>query len=176
MSSVAARGGLIASMHNPQNQRPSQVQTLREVIVNIRDPTTIASIRAMNPRNLKAHVDRAIKQSSNKHIRKLKTVSDNKAFIPTVEIKTYNPRVPLEKRHGHTPEVRGMPRQTQSVARPVPNQDTGTSQNQSGIQTTTKVPPGSHNSPNRHRNGPNNPDDIKASTRTKPEPEHTPKA
>ncbi|GKT51829.1 nucleic-acid-binding protein from mobile element jockey [Colletotrichum spaethianum] len=87
-ASVAARGGLIASMHNPQNQRPSQVQTLREVIVNIRDPTTIASIRAMNPRNLKAHVDRAIEQSSNEHIRKLKTVSANQLKSGDLSIKT----------------------------------------------------------------------------------------
>ncbi|KDN62136.1 hypothetical protein CSUB01_12086 [Colletotrichum sublineola] len=121
---------------------------------------------------------------------------DNKAFIPTVEIKYIgwltrsstiksassviveicNLRVPFEKRHGHTLEVRGMPRRTRSVARPVPNQDTGISQNQSGIQTTTKVPPGSHSSPNRHRNSPNNPDDIEASTGTEPEPEHTPGA
>ncbi|GKT61138.1 zinc finger CCHC-type protein [Colletotrichum tofieldiae] len=101
-ASVAARGGLTGSMHNPHNQKASQTQTLREIIVNIRDPITIASIRAMNPRSLKAHVDRAIEESSNEHVRKLKPVSmdmdrfseirddllqDNKAFIPTAEIK-----------------------------------------------------------------------------------------
>ncbi|GKT52006.1 uncharacterized protein ColSpa_12187 [Colletotrichum spaethianum] len=39
-----------------------------------------------------------------------------------------------------------------------------------------RLPPGIHSSPNRHRNGPNNPDDIEASTGTEPEPEHTPGA
>lgn len=87
-ASVAARGGLTGSMHNPQNQRLSQVQTLREIIVNIRDPTTITSIRAMNPRNLKAHVDRAIEQSTNEHISKLKTVSANQLKSGDLSIKT----------------------------------------------------------------------------------------
>nr|XP_036581842.1 zinc knuckle [Colletotrichum truncatum]KAF6790285.1 zinc knuckle [Colletotrichum truncatum] len=87
-ASVAARGGLVGSIHNPQNQRPNHVQTLREIIVNIRDPVTIASIRAMNPRSLKAHVDRAIEQSNNEHIRKLKTVSANQLKSGDLSIKT----------------------------------------------------------------------------------------
>lgn len=87
-ASVAARGGLAGSMHNPHNQRAPQTQTLREIIVNIRDPITIASIRAMNPRSLKAHVDRAIEQSSNEHIRKLKTVSANQLKSGDLSVKT----------------------------------------------------------------------------------------
>ncbi|KAK1510598.1 hypothetical protein CABS01_16817, partial [Colletotrichum abscissum] len=87
-ASVAARGGLAGSMHNPCNQRASQTQILREIIVNIRDPITIASIRAMNPRSLKAHVDRAIEQSSNEHIRKLKTVSANQLKSGDLSVKT----------------------------------------------------------------------------------------
>ncbi|OHE90236.1 zinc knuckle [Colletotrichum orchidophilum] len=61
---------------------------MREVIVNIRDPITIASIRAMNPRNLKVHVDRAIEHSNNEHIRKLKTVSANQLKSGDLSIKT----------------------------------------------------------------------------------------
>ncbi|KAF4772699.1 hypothetical protein HER10_EVM0002042 [Colletotrichum scovillei] len=87
-ASVAARGGLAGSMHNPYNQRASQTQTLREIIVNIRDPTTIASLRAMNPRSLKAHVDRAIEQSSNEHTRKLKAVSANQLKSGDLSVKT----------------------------------------------------------------------------------------
>ncbi|KAK2005382.1 hypothetical protein LZ32DRAFT_194398, partial [Colletotrichum eremochloae] len=87
-ASVAARGGLTGSMHNPHNQKASQTQTLREIIVNIRDPITIASIRAMNSRSLKAHVDRAIEESSNEHVRKLKTVSANQLKSGDLSIKT----------------------------------------------------------------------------------------
>ncbi|GKT61208.1 hypothetical protein ColTof4_01299 [Colletotrichum tofieldiae] len=87
-ASVAARGGLTGSMHNPRNQRSSQTQTLREIIVNIRDPITIACIRAMNSRSLKAHVDRAIEESSNEHIRKLKAVSANQLKSGDLSIKT----------------------------------------------------------------------------------------
>ncbi|KAK1509299.1 hypothetical protein CABS01_16853, partial [Colletotrichum abscissum] len=54
----------------------------------VQDPITIASIRAMNPRSLKAHVDRAIEQSSNEHIRKLKTVSANQLKSGDLSVKT----------------------------------------------------------------------------------------
>ncbi|KAK1993566.1 hypothetical protein LX36DRAFT_752278 [Colletotrichum falcatum] len=87
-ASVAARGGLTGSMHNPHDQKASQNQSLREIIVNIRDPITIASIRAMNSRSLKAHVDRAIEESSNEHVRKLKPVSANQLKSGDLSIKT----------------------------------------------------------------------------------------
>jgi hypothetical protein len=87
-ASIAARGGLTTSIHNPQNHRASSVQTLREIIVNIRDPVTIAIIRAMSPRSLKAHVDRAIEQSSNEHIEKIKVVSSNQLKSGDLSIKT----------------------------------------------------------------------------------------
>jgi hypothetical protein len=53
------------------------VQTQHKVIVNIRDPLTVQSLQAMNLRNLKAYVERAIKQSSNKNIVSVKIVSSN---------------------------------------------------------------------------------------------------
>ncbi|KAK7414308.1 hypothetical protein QQX98_006825 [Neonectria punicea] len=87
-ASVVARGGLAASIHNPRNQRTSPIQTLREIIVNIRDPVTIANIRAMSPRSLKAHVDRAIEQSSNENIDKLRAVSANQLKSGDLSIKT----------------------------------------------------------------------------------------
>ncbi|RYP08017.1 hypothetical protein DL764_002163 [Monosporascus ibericus] len=69
-------------------KRTSPVQTLREIIVNIRDSVTIANIRAMSPRSLKAHVDRAIEQSSNEHIDDLKAVSANQMKGDDLSIKT----------------------------------------------------------------------------------------
>ncbi|KAM5350889.1 hypothetical protein ACJZ2D_017140 [Fusarium nematophilum] len=87
-ANIVARGGLASSMHNPQNERASSVQTLREIIVNIRDPVTIANIRAMSPRSLKSHVDHAIEQSNNEHIEKIKVVSSNQLKSGDLSIKT----------------------------------------------------------------------------------------
>ncbi|PCD25894.1 hypothetical protein AU210_012328 [Fusarium oxysporum f. sp. radicis-cucumerinum] len=87
-ANVLARGGLAASMHNPQNQKASPVQTLREIIINIRDPVTIANIRMMSPRSLKSHVDLAIEQSSNEHIENIKVVSSNQLRSGDLSIKT----------------------------------------------------------------------------------------
>jgi hypothetical protein len=53
------------------------MQTQREVVVTIRDPTTVLSLRAMNPRNLNAHVERAITQSGNENIDSIKVLSSN---------------------------------------------------------------------------------------------------
>ncbi|GJN66047.1 hypothetical protein PLICBS_000063 [Purpureocillium lilacinum] len=83
-----ARGGLAGSMHNPVNHRASPVQAQREIIVNIRDPVTITNIRALSPRSLKAHVDRAIEQSNNGHINKIKVVSSNQLKSGDLSIKT----------------------------------------------------------------------------------------
>ncbi|KAH7195065.1 hypothetical protein BKA60DRAFT_501037, partial [Fusarium oxysporum] len=87
-ANVLARGGLAASMHNPQNQKASPVQTLREIIINIRDPVTIANIIMMSPRSLKSHVDLAIEQSSNEHIENIKVVSSNQLRSGDLSIKT----------------------------------------------------------------------------------------
>ncbi|KAI3530702.1 hypothetical protein CABS02_14430, partial [Colletotrichum abscissum] len=54
----------------------------------VKDIKALESIRAMNPRSLKAHVDRAIEQSSNEHIRKLKTVSANQLKSGDLSVKT----------------------------------------------------------------------------------------
>jgi hypothetical protein len=54
------------------------VQTQREGIISIRDSLTIQALRSMSPRNLKAHVERAIEQSGNENIANVKTVSSNK--------------------------------------------------------------------------------------------------
>lgn len=59
-----------------------------EIIVNIRDPLTVANIRAINPRNLKAHVDRAIEQSGNEHIEHIRVASSNQLKSGYLSIKT----------------------------------------------------------------------------------------
>ncbi|KFA81766.1 hypothetical protein S40288_09638 [Stachybotrys chartarum IBT 40288] len=87
-ASVAARGGLATSIHNPQNHRTPTAQPQREIIVNIRDPVTIGNFRAMTPRALKAHIDHAIEQSGNEHIAKIKTVSTNQLKSGDLSIKT----------------------------------------------------------------------------------------
>ncbi|KAH6949613.1 hypothetical protein DER45DRAFT_494880, partial [Fusarium avenaceum] len=85
---VLARGGLAASMHNRQSQKASPVQTLCEIIINIRDPVTIGNVRAMSPRSLQPHADFAIEQSSNEHIEKIKVVSSNQLKSGELSIKT----------------------------------------------------------------------------------------
>jgi hypothetical protein len=76
-AAMAARGALPAGIMNTQVPRMPPMQTQREVIVNIRDPTTVLSLRAMNLRNLNAHVERAIAQSRNENINGIKVLSLN---------------------------------------------------------------------------------------------------
>ena len=76
-TAAAARGVLLAGTYNAQSVKQLPAQTQRKVIMNIRDPLTIQSLRAMNPSNLKVHVQRAIKQSGNKNIVNVKIVLSN---------------------------------------------------------------------------------------------------
>jgi len=76
-AAVAARGTVASSVHNTQSLKTSTAQILRKVIVNIRDPVTIQSLRAMNPRNLKAHVERAIKTVTNSDMVALRQFADD---------------------------------------------------------------------------------------------------
>ncbi|KAI2604651.1 hypothetical protein GGR54DRAFT_621441 [Hypoxylon sp. NC1633] len=86
-AAMASRG-LATSIHNTQSLKTTPKQMQREIIVNIRDPITIANLRAMNPRNLKAHIDRAIEQSNNEHIVNIKVVSSNQLKSGDLSIKT----------------------------------------------------------------------------------------
>lgn len=56
-AAMVARGAPPAGITNAQVTRMPPMQTQRED-VTVRDPTTVLSLRAMNPRNLNAHVDR----------------------------------------------------------------------------------------------------------------------
>ncbi|KAH4150707.1 hypothetical protein HBH70_248940 [Parastagonospora nodorum] len=72
---------------------PPAAQIQREVIINIRDPFTIQSLRAMNPRNLKAHIvsanqlksrDLSIKTAASNEVKALRQTG------ATVRIPTYS--------------------------------------------------------------------------------------
>jgi len=69
-------------------QTSSFIQAQREIIVKITDPTTIESLRAKNPRNLQNHVNRAIEQSGNKHIERIRVASANQLKSGDLSIKT----------------------------------------------------------------------------------------
>lgn len=62
-AAALASGSLASSIHSPYNPQTVSIQSQREIIVNIRNPMTTKRLRAMNPRNLKSYVDRAIEQS-----------------------------------------------------------------------------------------------------------------
>ena len=87
-AAMAARGTTLAGIPNIQVPRAKSVQTQREVIINIRDPSTIQSLRAMNPRDLNAHVERAITQSGNENIANIKILSSNQLKSGDLSIKT----------------------------------------------------------------------------------------
>jgi hypothetical protein len=69
-------------------QTSSFIQAQREIIVKITDPATIDSLRAKSPRNLQNHVDRAIEQSRNKHIERIRVASANQLKSGDLSIKT----------------------------------------------------------------------------------------
>ena len=88
--SVTARDGLAASVHNMRNQGASTVQTLREIsdqrASEIQPPERTSE--PMSPHNLNARIDRAIDQSDNEYISKLKAVSVNQLKSGDLSIKT----------------------------------------------------------------------------------------
>ena len=87
-AAMVARGAPPASITNAQVTRMPLMQTQREVVVTIRDPTTVLSLRAMNLRNLNAHIERAIAQSRNENISGIKVLSSNQLRSGDLSIKT----------------------------------------------------------------------------------------
>lgn len=71
-------------------QTSSFIQAQREIIIKITDPSTIESLHAKNPRNLQSHVDRAIEQSNNQHIKRIHVTSANQLKSGDLSIKTSN--------------------------------------------------------------------------------------
>jgi hypothetical protein len=87
-AAAAARGIPLAVTHNAQSVKQPSAQTQCEVIMNIRDPLTIQSLRTMNPSNLTLHIQRAIEQSGNKNIASVKIVLSNQLKSGDLSIKT----------------------------------------------------------------------------------------
>jgi hypothetical protein len=87
-AAMVARGAPPAGTTNAQVTRMPPMQTQREVVVTIRDPTTVLSLRAMNPRNLNAHVERAIAQSGNENISGIKVLFSNQLRSGDLSIRT----------------------------------------------------------------------------------------
>jgi hypothetical protein len=73
-AAMAARGAPLAGIANTQVSSMPSMQTQREVIVTIRGPSTVLGLRLMNPRNLNAHIERAIAQSGNENIARIKVL------------------------------------------------------------------------------------------------------
>jgi ribosomal protein L20 len=56
--------------------------------VSIRNLLTISKLRAINPRNLKSHIERALEQSQNKHITHMKIISSNQLKSRDLSLRT----------------------------------------------------------------------------------------
>ena len=85
---AAAASGIVApGSHNIQPVKTMPAQVQREVIVNIRNPLTIQNLRAMNPRSLEAHIERAIAQSGTDSIQSAKIMSCNQLKSGDLSIK-----------------------------------------------------------------------------------------
>ncbi|PPJ61057.1 hypothetical protein CBER1_07390 [Cercospora berteroae] len=87
-AAAVASGTLASSMHVPYNTQTASTQSQREIIVNIRNPVTIERLRAMNPRHLKSHVDRALEQSTNQQIAEIKIMSANQLKSGDLVVRT----------------------------------------------------------------------------------------
>jgi hypothetical protein len=87
-AAVAAHGALAASTYNTQNVHTAPAPVQREIIVNIRNAQTIQTLRAINPRTMKAHIDNAIAQSENEHVSKITTILANQLKSEDLSIRT----------------------------------------------------------------------------------------
>jgi hypothetical protein len=86
-AAMASKGIPTTVRQNPIPMSTLSTQAQREIVVNIRDPHTVDRLRAMNPRILKAHIDRAIEQSENEHIQNIKIASTNQLKSGDLSIK-----------------------------------------------------------------------------------------
>lgn len=87
-AAVASSGTLAASIHNPQIAKNIPTQTQREITVNIRNPSTIQTLRAVNLRNLNALVERALQQSGNEQVTGIKVMSANQLKSGDLSVRT----------------------------------------------------------------------------------------
>jgi hypothetical protein len=87
-AAVAANGVLASGTPDAHRVKAASLQAQREIIVSIRNPLTISKLRAMNPRNLKSHIERALEQSQNEHIAHVKIMSSNQLKSGDLSLRT----------------------------------------------------------------------------------------
>jgi hypothetical protein len=87
-AAAAANGMLASGTQSTHGVKAVSLQAQREMIVSIRNPLTISKLRAMNPRNLKSHVERALEQSQNEHIALVKIMSSNQLKSGDLSLRT----------------------------------------------------------------------------------------
>ncbi|KAF2721405.1 hypothetical protein K431DRAFT_69984 [Polychaeton citri CBS 116435] len=76
-ATTAANGTLASGTRSTYGVEAVATQTRRKIIVSIRNPPTLPNIRAMYPRNLESHGERALEQSQIKRITSVKIVSSD---------------------------------------------------------------------------------------------------
>jgi hypothetical protein len=76
------QGATLAGSANLQVPRTPSMQTQREVVVAITDPSAVQRLRVTNLHNLDAHVERAIAQSGNETTARVKVLSSNQLRKP----------------------------------------------------------------------------------------------
>ena len=76
-AATATSGIPLAGIYNVQSTKSPIAQIQREVVLNIMDPLTIQSLRAMSPGNLKVHVERATQQSNDEDIASVRILSSS---------------------------------------------------------------------------------------------------
>jgi hypothetical protein len=87
-AAVAANGVLASRTPSAHGVKAVSLQAQREVIVSIRNPLTISKLRAVNPCNLKSHMERALEQSQNEHIAHVKNMSSNQLESGDLSLRT----------------------------------------------------------------------------------------
>jgi hypothetical protein len=87
-AAAAANGMLGSGTQSTNVVKAVSLQAQREIIVSTRNPLTISKPRAMNPRNLKSHIERALEQSQNEHIAHVKIMSSNQLKSGDLSLRT----------------------------------------------------------------------------------------
>lgn len=87
-AAAAASGMLASGTQSIQRVKAVALQAQRAIFVSIRNPLTISNLRAMNPRSLMSHVQRALEQSQNEHIAHVKVMSSNQLKSGDLSLRT----------------------------------------------------------------------------------------
>jgi hypothetical protein len=86
-AAMATRVATLTGTANTQDPRMPSMQTQREDVVTIRDLSTALCLRTLNPRNLNAHIERAIAQSGDENMTSIKVFSSNQRRSGDLSVK-----------------------------------------------------------------------------------------